>query len=222
LLLFRAIALGLALLSSSVLAQQPSSEQKEESAYELRRHRGRGHDQPRGERGHGSWAKRHGRHGPGPHGGDWLRRYRGLPPQEQERALENDPAFRELPPHRQARLRRRLQHFNSLPPEQQERILQRMDKFEHLTPEQRTRAQNLFGRFRSLPPGRRRAVIQTYRRLRQMSPKERREVFRSERFNSMFNDEERSLLMEVDKLDIPPARDRDEMSSGEPSPNDPD
>ena len=50
---------------------------------------------------------------PGPgHAGDWLRRYRNVPPWEQERALQGDPAFRRLPPERQQQLRRQLQHFS--------------------------------------------------------------------------------------------------------------
>src|SRR6202162_62590 len=39
------------------------------------------------------------------HAGDWLRRYKDLPPAEQEHALESDPAFRRLTPERQQRLR---------------------------------------------------------------------------------------------------------------------
>lgn len=39
-----------------------------------------------------------GRPQPRGHAGDWLRRYKDLPPAEQERELQNDPAFRRLPP----------------------------------------------------------------------------------------------------------------------------
>ena len=60
------------------------------------------------------------------HAGDWLRRYKDLPPDEQERALQSDPAFQKLPPARQELLRQRLQHFSSLPPQQQLQMLNRM------------------------------------------------------------------------------------------------
>jgi len=48
------------------------------------------------------------------HAGNWLRRYKDLPPAQQRRALENDPQFRRLPPQRQAELQRRLQRFFQL------------------------------------------------------------------------------------------------------------
>src|ERR1700745_45169 len=71
------------------------------------------------------------------HAGDWLRQYKDLPPEEQERALSNDPTFKKLPLARQQILRERLQHFSSLPPQRQIQILNRMDTWEHLTPEQK-------------------------------------------------------------------------------------
>jgi hypothetical protein len=61
------------------------------------------------------------------HAGNWLRRYKDLPPAQQRRALENDSQFRKLPPQQQARLQGRLQYFSSLPPQQQERVLGRME-----------------------------------------------------------------------------------------------
>jgi len=42
------------------------------------------------------------------HVGNWLRRYKDLPPAQQRRALENDPQFRRLPTQQQARLLQRL------------------------------------------------------------------------------------------------------------------
>ena len=32
------------------------------------------------------------------HAGDWLRRYKDVPPQDQQKALNSDPQFRKLPP----------------------------------------------------------------------------------------------------------------------------
>ncbi len=104
------------------------------------------------------------------HAGDWLRRYRGLSPSEQERALQSDPAFRRLSPERQQMLRQRLQHFASLPPQQQQRMLNRMETWEHLTPGQKQQARELFGRMQQLPPDRRRMVSTAVRDLRAMPP----------------------------------------------------
>ena len=46
--------------------------------------------------------------GPGPHRGDWLRKYMALPPQQQERQLQQDPSFRSLPPDKQNHLLNRF------------------------------------------------------------------------------------------------------------------
>ena len=92
------------------------------------------------------------------HAGDWLRRYKDLPPAEQDRELQKDPAFRRLPPERQQQLRQRLQHFSDLPPQQQLRMLNRMETWEHLTPEQKQQARQIYGQMRQLPPDRQRMV----------------------------------------------------------------
>ena len=107
------------------------------------------------------------------HAGDWLRRYKDLPPAEQERELQNDPAFRRLSPERQQRLRQRLQHFSSLPPQQQLQMLNRMETWEHLTPEQKQQARQIFGQMRQLPPDRRHMVMTAMRDLRGMPPDQR-------------------------------------------------
>ena len=57
--------------------------------------------------------------GPGPHKGDWLRKYFALPANQQEQKLEQDPAFRTLPPERQQHLLDRLRKFNSEPPQKE-------------------------------------------------------------------------------------------------------
>ena len=62
------------------------------------------------------------------HAGQWLRRYKDLPPDQQQKALDNDPQFRSLPPARQQILRERLLRFSSLPPQQQNRILQQIGR----------------------------------------------------------------------------------------------
>lgn len=143
-------------------------------------------------------------HGPGPHAGDWLRKYENLPPKQQQDALENDPSFRRLPPERQERLRERLRNFNSLPPEQRERILQRMENWEHLTPQQQQRAKDLFTRFRQLPDDRRRMVHIAARDLREMDPAQRERVFNSDRFRNSFSPEEQELLRGITELGIGP------------------
>src|SRR5271166_1640632 len=134
------------------------------------------------------------------HAGDWLRRYKDMPPAEQERQLQNDPAFRRLPPAQQQQLRQRLQHFSSLPPQQQLRMLNRMETWEHLTPEQKTQAKQIFNQMRQLPPERQRMVTTAIRDLRSMPPDQRERVINSERFKGMFSDQERSMMRDATRL----------------------
>jgi Protein of unknown function (DUF3106) len=141
----------------------------------------------------------------GHHAGQWLRRYKDLPPAEQERALSNDPQFRHLSPERQERLRARLQHFSSLPPAQQQRVLNRMETWEHLTPAQKQDARQLFRQMREMPPDRRHMLESAIRDLRAMPPDARQRVINSDRFRSTFTPEERNMLDDVTKLPLAPA-----------------
>lgn len=139
------------------------------------------------------------------HAGDWLRRYSGLPPGEQERALQSDPAFRRLPPERQQMLRQQLRHFLSLPPQQQQRVLNRMETWEHLTPEQKQQARQVFAQMQQLPPDRQRQVRTAIRDLRGMPPEQREQIINSPRFKGMFSDRERELMRGAARLPLAPA-----------------
>jgi Protein of unknown function (DUF3106) len=139
------------------------------------------------------------------HAGDWLRRYKDLAPAEQERALQNDPAFRRLPPARQQILRDRLQRFSNLPPQQQLRVLNRMETWEHLTPEQKQQARQVYGQMRQLPPDRQRMVTTAVRDLRAMPPDQREKVINSDRFKGMFSDQEREMMRGATRLPLAPA-----------------
>jgi hypothetical protein len=138
------------------------------------------------------------------HAGDWLRRYKDLPPEEQERALQNDPAFRRLPPMQQQRLRQRLQHFSSLPPEEQLRVLNRMETWEHLTREQKQQARQIFFQMRDLPPARRFLVREAVRELRAMPPDQREREIDSDQYRNRFTDHERDLIRGISRLPLAP------------------
>lgn len=138
------------------------------------------------------------------HAGDWLRRYKDLPPAEQERALQNDPGFRRLSPDQQQRLRQRLQHFSSLPPQQQLRMLNRMETWEHLTPDQKQQALQTFRQMRQLPPDRQRMVRTAVRDLAAMPPDQRERVIDSDRFKGMFSDQELDIIRGAARLPLAP------------------
>lgn len=142
--------------------------------------------------------------GPGPHRGEWLRKYGSLPPSEQEQQLKQDPGFRNLPPERQNQLLDRLHNFNNQPPEKKQQILNRMETFEHMTPEQQSAARNLYQQYRGLPDAQRSKVSQAYRRLRGMPPEARNQVLNSEEFRNNYSDQERDLLRSMTDLNLAP------------------
>jgi hypothetical protein len=143
--------------------------------------------------------------GPGPHRGDWLRKYGSLPPSEQEKQLQSDPGFRSLPPQKQNQLMNRLREFNSRPPEQKQQILNRMETFEHMTPQQQQQARNLFQRYRALPEDQRDKVSRAYRQLRGMPPSARNELLNSDEFKNNFTEDQRDLLRGMTDLNVAPA-----------------
>jgi hypothetical protein len=139
------------------------------------------------------------------HAGDWLRRYKGLSPGEQDRALQNDPGFRRMSPEQQQRLRQRLHYFSSLPPREQQRIVDNMDRWAHLTPQQKEQARAVFGRMQQLPPERRRMVRTAIRDLSAMPPEQREQIIDSPRFKKMFSPEERDIMRGAVKLPLSPS-----------------
>ena len=138
------------------------------------------------------------------HAGNWLRRYKDLPPSQQHRALENDPQFRKLPPQQQKRLQDRLQHFSSLPPQQQERVLNRMETWEHLTPNQKQQARQLYQQFKELTPDRRQAVNRAIGGMRGLTPPQRDQLINSDQFRYQFTPEERRILGGASRLPLAP------------------
>lgn len=138
------------------------------------------------------------------HAGDWLRRYKDLPPAEQQKALHSDPGFQHLPPAQQQQLEQRLNHFSNLPPQQQLRMLNRMETWEHLTPEQKQQARQVFSQIKQLPPDRQRAVNTAIHDLRPMSPEQRERIINSDRFRGMFSDQERDMMRGATQLPLAP------------------
>ncbi len=132
--------------------------------------------------------------GQGPHNGDWLRNTIRLPPQEQQRRLEQDQHFRQLPERRQEQLRNRLQTFNSMPPQKQQRVLDRMEMFARLRPEQQRQAMTLFGQFRSMDPQRKEIMRGTLRQMRTMPPDARQRMLNSPETQSRYSPQELQML----------------------------
>ena len=141
----------------------------------------------------------------GHHSGQWLNRYRDVPPDQQRRALQNDPQFRRLPPQRQQQLQQRLQDFSRRSPEQQQRILNRMETWEHLTRQQQQTVRQMHSQFQQLPPERQQAVKNAIQALRAMPPDARQRAIQSGRF-SQYSPQERALLNGASQLPLAPAQ----------------
>jgi hypothetical protein len=141
--------------------------------------------------------------GPGPHRGDWLRKYGALPDNQQEQQLRQDPGFRSLAPQEQQKLLDRLHSFNSLSPNGKAKLLDRMETYEHLTPAQQQKAQGLFQRYKSLPDDRRNRISQAYHQLRDLPPDQRSQLLSSDEYRNNFTDEERDLLRGMTDLNVP-------------------
>ena len=141
--------------------------------------------------------------GPGPHRGDWLRKYGNLPPSEQEQQLKQDPSFRSLSPEKQNQLLERLHNFNSQPPEKKAQILDRMETYEHMTPAQQANARSLFQQYHNLPEDQRAKVSQAYRRLRGMPPEAQNQLLNSDEFRNNYSDGQRELLRGMTALNLP-------------------
>jgi Protein of unknown function (DUF3106) len=146
------------------------------------------------------------------HAGEWLRQHKDLPPEQQRKALENDPQFRNLPPPRQQQLRNQLQRFNSATPQKQQQMLNRMETWEHLTPEQKQQARQLHEQMQQLPPDRRQAVQNAVKALRGMPPEARQREIDSDSYKKQFSPQEREVLGGASKLPLAPA----EPSEAEP------
>ena len=138
--------------------------------------------------------------GEGPRHGDWLRNTMRLPPEEQERRLEQDQYYRSLPTDRQIELRGRLKRFNALPPEQRQRVLNRMEMIERLPPEQQRQTHELFHQFRGMDPERKDMMRRTLRQMRTMPPYARERFLNSPLTQSHFSPEEMQMLRSFNSI----------------------
>jgi hypothetical protein len=139
---------------------------------------------------------------PGRKMGDWLEAHKDLPPDQQLKLLESEPAFKRLPPERQNALRERLKKFNSLPPEKRNQALQRMEFLAKLTPDQRKQLRDANQQLQNLPQDRQVAVHKAVRHLRQMPPSERQQVIQSDRFRSTFSGPEQKLISQLAEMNL--------------------
>jgi Protein of unknown function (DUF3106) len=132
-----------------------------------------------------------------------LERLQDLPPDKQERFLENNQRFKSLPPEKQAMIRQRLQAWNKLTPEQKQELRDRQHVWEEMTPEQRSYVrQTLLPRWQQLPPERRQAILQRLHTLRDMSESDRAAKLNDPAFVEGLDAEDRETLSQLAHLHV--------------------
>jgi hypothetical protein len=148
-----------------------------------------------------------GAHAPkGEHLAEWMNQHSNLTPDQQQRALENEPGFRELPQATQQRMHDRLSQLNAMTPAQRDHLLARNEAMEHLTPDQRSQVRGVMQQLGSLPPDQRRVVARSFRELRDLPPDQRIAAMNSDRYRSQLNDAQRNTLTNLIRIEpmLPP------------------
>lgn len=135
----------------------------------------------------------------------WVERIRDMPPEQQERFLENSRQFQNLPPQRQQQIRQNLQKWNNLSPEQKQALREREKLLEQMTPEQRQYVRNtLLPQWQAMPPDRRQVIKHHLQMLSQMNPKTQEEVLNDPKFMRGLSPDEQTMLRGLNSLRNPP------------------
>jgi len=136
---------------------------------------------------------------------NWMQRLRNMPPEQQERFLENNRRFRNLPPDRQAQIRARLKQWDSLTPEQKRILIRRARIFESMSPRERREVrQVILPEWRQLPPARRKVLVGRLRQLQGLNDSQREERLKDPRFVRGLSPRERALLKKISELKVGP------------------
>jgi len=130
-------------------------------------------------------------------------RLQDMPPDRQERFLQNNQRFKNLPPDQQEQIRQRLQAWNKLTPAQQQEFRERQRVWEQMTPDQQREVrQTLLPRWQQLPPPRRQAIMQRLHQLRDLSEPERQSRLNDPSFVEGLNPEDREMLGQLAHLHV--------------------
>jgi len=169
---------------------------------------------PRPRMGGGFWMQQHGGYRGGPpraygpgygygmhsapshqeHLPQWFHQHQALTPQQQERALHNEPGFNRLPPGEQQRLSNRLRQLDRMPPAERQRTLDRMEAIERLSPAQRQQLRSTVQQVTRMPEYRRHMMHKAFHDLSQMPPDQRQSIMNSPEFKGQFSPQERGWL----------------------------
>lgn len=131
----------------------------------------------------------------------WIQRLQDLPPDEQQRFLQNNQQFQNLPPERQEQIRRNLDRWNHLSPEQKEQLRRGAEALDRMTPEQRQYVRNtLLPKWQAMPRDRRQVINQHLRMLSNMSPSTQQAALNDPKFMEGLSPDEQSMLRDLNSL----------------------
>ena len=135
----------------------------------------------------------------------WVERVRDMPPEQQQRFLENNQAFRSLPPQRQQQIRQNLEKWNQLSPEEKQAAREREAALERMTPEQREYVRNtLLPKWQSMPQERRQVINRHLAILRNMSAATQQAALNDPKLMQGLSPDEQSMLRDLNSLRNPP------------------
>ena len=129
-----------------------------------------------------------------PHLGAWLQRHGNLTPEQQQKAMQNEPGFSRLPPETQQKLLDRLRQINRMPPNMRQRTVDRIEAMESLSPQMRQQVRLSIVQFRTLPEDRQRLVKKALRDLKEYPPEQRAAMMNSGQFRAQFTPQERAIV----------------------------
>ena len=137
--------------------------------------------------------------------GKWVDKLRDMPPEQQQRFLENNAQFRNLPPAKQQQVRNNLEKWNRLSPEEKDAVREREAALERMTPEQRDYVTHtLLPRWQAMPQDRRQAINRHLAMLRNMSPATQQAALNDPKFTQGLSPDEQSMLRDLNSLRNPP------------------
>ena len=124
----------------------------------------------------------------------WMAQHQGLPVNQQEHLLRQEPGFNRLNQGEQQRLVQQLHEVNQLPEAQRQRRLARNEAIEHLSPTERMQVNQAMRDRATLSPNRQAMVRGAFHDLRGVPPDQRETVLNSARYSSQFSPQERGIL----------------------------
>jgi hypothetical protein len=128
------------------------------------------------------------------HLGSWLNQHQGMPLQDQERLLRNDPSFNHLAPAEQQRLVQQLHNLDQMPEAERERRIARAEMIEHMSPQEQMQFREAGRQLSALPPDRQVMVQRAFHDLGSVPLDQRATMLNSAQYQHNFSPQERNIL----------------------------